>query len=476
MKQIVFYSWQSDLPNSCNRGFIQRALENAASTIAADNSVEIEPVIDRDTQGIPGAPDIASTIFAKITAADIFVADVSIIIKPRKGRSTPNPNVLIELGYAIKTLGQERVILVFNKAFGKIEDLPFDLRTRRLIVYEMTDSVADKAIERKALESQFDIAIRTALKHVPTKDEQSPINLVIDAVENVKSNRALIIRRILGGIFQKIETIQPLKHSEGGTVDGLISAINATQEIVAEFSKMAEVVAMMNDLICATEIHHWFGKIFEKYNLPEDYNGRFSNADFDYFKFIGHELFVTLVAFLLREQRWDILDYILKEPISMKYIKHEYGPGNVYWEYASEHLNLLLDESPKKQRVSIHADILHDRHTSGGLSVILPFEEFAGADFFLFLCGELQSESTTDSFMEWRSWSYIYLKRVPMFIRSAEQISIANHLIKIFKIPNVDEFKVRLKERVPRLRKLFPNHIGMFPIITDKDIERIGSR
>ncbi len=475
MRRVIFYSWQSDLPNPCNRGFIQKGLEDVAASITADDTIAVEPVVDRDTQGIPGAPDIASTIFAKIAVTDVFVADISITSRPRGGRSSPNPNVLIELGYAIKAVGTERVILVFNRAFGKIEELPFDLRMRRLVVYDMAEKAEDRTSERKKLESQLNTAIRTALEHAPIANEEGSLSSVIKAIENVQPSRVVIIRRALGEIFKKIESFQPRKHSEGGTVADLTSAINSTQEVVAEFSKIAENIAVMNDTICALEAYHWFGQIFKNYNLPEGYSGRFSNADFDYFKFIGHELFVTLVAFLLREQRWDILDRILKEPIPMKYVHHEYGPGSVYWEYASEHLSSLLDESPKKQRVSIHADILHDRHTSGGLSAILPFDEFAGADFFLFLYGELQSENAPDSFMEWRPWSYIYLKHIPMFIRNAEQSSMASHLIKIFKVPSIAEFKIRLKERVPRLRKLFRNHIGM-PIVNDKDIERIGSR
>ncbi|MDY6781140.1 MAG: hypothetical protein SW833_01055 [Cyanobacteriota bacterium] len=59
----VFYSWQSDLPNSTNRGFIEKALENAVKLIHNDESIEVEPVIDRDTVGVPGSPDIANTIF-----------------------------------------------------------------------------------------------------------------------------------------------------------------------------------------------------------------------------------------------------------------------------------------------------------------------------------------------------------------------------------------------------------------------------
>jgi hypothetical protein len=79
MLRHIFYSWQSDLPNATNRSFILKALENAAKDIAADETINVEPVIDRDTKGIAGAPDIAKTIFEKIDSADVFVADVSII-------------------------------------------------------------------------------------------------------------------------------------------------------------------------------------------------------------------------------------------------------------------------------------------------------------------------------------------------------------------------------------------------------------
>ena len=115
----VFYSWQSDLPNSTNRGFIEKALNNAAKAIRNDDSIKVELAIDRDTQDVPGSPDIPSAIVEKIEKSQIFVCDVSIINKRSKFRKTPNPNVLFELGYAIKTLGLERIVMVMNTAFGK---------------------------------------------------------------------------------------------------------------------------------------------------------------------------------------------------------------------------------------------------------------------------------------------------------------------------------------------------------------------
>jgi len=173
MKRIVFYSWQSDLPNACNRGFIQTALERAAAAITADDTVAVEPVVDRDTQGVAGAPDIASTIFAKIDAADVFVADITITARPNDGRVAPNPNVLVELGFAFKALGYEKVILVFNRAFGKIEELPFDLRMRRVISYDMPAATDERASERKSLEKVLDQAIRSALEGIPEREGQA---------------------------------------------------------------------------------------------------------------------------------------------------------------------------------------------------------------------------------------------------------------------------------------------------------------
>lgn len=160
MPSTIFYSWQSDLPNSTNRGFIQVALENAAKAIREDDSIQVEPVVDRDTAGVPGSPDIAATIFDKIEKCDAFVCDVSITNTGTGGRPTPNPNVLIELGYAIKKLGWQRIIMVMNTAFGAVPNLPFDLRMKRVLPYDLQNGQQEKASERKRLSATFEQALR----------------------------------------------------------------------------------------------------------------------------------------------------------------------------------------------------------------------------------------------------------------------------------------------------------------------------
>ncbi|WEJ04910.1 hypothetical protein N2A98_22865 [Pseudomonas sp. FJ2-5-13] len=161
MRRVIFYSWQSDLPSRGNRGFINDALERAIRTIAADDDATLEPVLDRDTANLGGTPDIAHSILAKISAADVFVADVS-IINAGSLRPSPNPNILVELGYAAAELGWENIILVQNIAFGGPELLPFDLRGRRVITYSL-DSETAPAEARGLLQGRFEGALRSSL-------------------------------------------------------------------------------------------------------------------------------------------------------------------------------------------------------------------------------------------------------------------------------------------------------------------------
>ena len=107
------HSWQSDREQT--RQTIKQALLQAIQTLNAETPHQ--PLsLDEDTANEPGSPEIASAILDKIAACGIFVADVTPISEPTTSRVTPNPNVLIELGYALGTgLGGARVISVVNR-------------------------------------------------------------------------------------------------------------------------------------------------------------------------------------------------------------------------------------------------------------------------------------------------------------------------------------------------------------------------
>lgn len=136
----VFYSWQSDLAPKVHRRRIRAALDRAANQLEQKG---LPVSVHEATERAAGSPDIAEVIFSKIRNTDVFVADVSPVAKGRKSarsrRPVPNPNVLLETGYAISALGTERVVLVQNLDAGPITALPFDLAGKRLLTYRTND-------------------------------------------------------------------------------------------------------------------------------------------------------------------------------------------------------------------------------------------------------------------------------------------------------------------------------------------------
>ncbi|RUL79927.1 hypothetical protein [Dyella choica] len=170
MAYRIFFSWQSDTPNAIGRSFIQACIEQAIKAIKADASIDLadrDITVDRDTRGVPGSPPIMETIFRKIDEAAVFVADFSYVAHRIDGSRTPNPNVCIEHGYALKSLGWRRVLAVMNTCMGDPgqHELPFDIRhTRRPMLFSCADGA-----NRETREEAKDALTRqliTALKAV----------------------------------------------------------------------------------------------------------------------------------------------------------------------------------------------------------------------------------------------------------------------------------------------------------------------
>jgi len=179
----IFYSWQSDLPNSTNRGFIKKRLDKVVKQLVRSEVIDADRIeVDQDIQGVPGSPDIAKTIFGKIETANIFIADVTPIVEiPTKEgvKSIPNPNVMIELGHALAHLGENRVILVINDAVwnGDNNTLPFDFRFRKISTrYSLEEGVSkeDRNQASVQLEKSLSKAIEIIISSVPVVALEGP--------------------------------------------------------------------------------------------------------------------------------------------------------------------------------------------------------------------------------------------------------------------------------------------------------------
>ncbi len=185
MDVTVFYAWQDDRPGKCNRYLIRDAAKDACKRITEDASNDFNVRLDQDTAGRPGMCDIPNTILEKIRECNVLLADLTFVGKTdpasRRDKQISNPNVLMELGYAVgskaadESDGFERVIGVMNTAYGKPEDQMFDVKRRRPITYKLPET-SDGTTVRQAekslsedLEKALIIIFNEAVK--PGKEE-----------------------------------------------------------------------------------------------------------------------------------------------------------------------------------------------------------------------------------------------------------------------------------------------------------------
>ncbi len=211
MAHHIFFSWQSDTPNAVGRSMIEACLERAIGLLQADAEVDLadrELAMDKDTLHVPGSPAIAETIYGKIDRAAVFLSDLTYVAVRPSGGGIPNPNVLIEHGWALKSLSSRRVISVMNIALGDPDqhELPFDLRhVRRPILYacppdakpEVRKKARDELTKHlvAALKAIFnDEVVREGLRS-PAPDAPHPRD--VELLERVHRQLPLALRQFL---------------------------------------------------------------------------------------------------------------------------------------------------------------------------------------------------------------------------------------------------------------------------------------
>ncbi|MCF8219019.1 MAG: nucleotide-binding protein [Bacteroidales bacterium] len=183
-KVKIFYSWQSNLPRDVNQNAIRFGIKKAITSIEEDNE-GVHIALDEATRGESGSPDIPSTIFDKIRHCDIFLCDITFVDSRSNEKKVrfSNPNVLIELGYAISVLGWERIILVFNKSYGDFQNnLPFDIDKRRINAFTIKDK-NDKS-GKGQLKTDLIKQLELIIKNKPPKN-----NIAFGNIEDVHKKR-----------------------------------------------------------------------------------------------------------------------------------------------------------------------------------------------------------------------------------------------------------------------------------------------
>src|SRR5580704_9240554 len=167
---VVFYAWQSDTLERLNRHLIRFALNLTAKNISDDPTTHVRVRIDADTEDVLGHVPVTDTILKKIAVCDAFVPDLTFVALTEVGKLVPNPNVMLEYGYALRAKSHSVMIPVMNTAYGPAEKLPFDMaHLRHPLQYELpaTATNAERRTARKALTEEFERILRLMIAEAP---------------------------------------------------------------------------------------------------------------------------------------------------------------------------------------------------------------------------------------------------------------------------------------------------------------------
>ena len=104
------------------------------------------------------------------------------------------------------------------------------------------------------------------------------------------------------------------------------------------------------------------------------------------------------------------------------------------------------------KKISIHADILNERHTNGTLGSALPMSLFVETDYLLFLRSVL-CDYTKEN---WVPWSAVYISsQRPQYLVRLVQTKFTLQFLPVLGLKDIETLRVRLAERNHDLRSVF---------------------
>jgi hypothetical protein len=309
----------------------------------------------------------------------------------------------------------------------------------------------------------------------PASGLPAEIVAVRDAVRGHRPDAAPAVRSFMASFINELKAAAPDFSQPGEHDEFLIQALERTKPLCAEFVSVAAAIAEMDNRPAATALYKGFGEILSLYRLDPSVGGSYRDYYFDYYKFLGHELFVTFFAMLIREERWETVADLLGQGIFVANAA-AYRADVMQFDEISQYIWLFEHRSSRLglNRTSLHADILKERHSEGDLAKLIPLGQFMESDYFLALRSVAQGGD--DPFNYWHPWSVLYMPPSgPRFILEAKARKYAERLLGPLGVKDIDGLRRVVGKLTDHLPHLFRGGLWFAPL-SRFDLGEIGSR
>jgi hypothetical protein len=282
------------------------------------------------------------------------------------------------------------------------------------------------------------------------------------AVRSDRKDAAACIGRFWDQMLEVLDPHGPVDrrtmNNRAYGIEDLREGLEQSVGACALFTKLALTVGEIGTDESVKELHRGFGRLAERYFFPTRLGNARTQYLFDFWYFIGHELMVTLFAPLIRRERWGIVQELLETEFFVEN-PTEQKPGMKSYEYFSHCVQFFVDADGRKfddGRVT-HPETLHKRHSEGELGELLPYQDFAEADFLLGLRSAFAGHYAEGHWPNptWYPWGTRYLRHAPKYLFASQRKDYAEKLLGVLGVSSTDEFREKLMTHRLYTNKLF---------------------
>lgn len=203
----------------------------------------------------------------------------------------------------------------------------------------------------------------------------------VDAIRNAKTHRSSATSEYLQRLADGFEALRISAQSGKEFDDQVVESIDAftpyRNEAIELFLTLASHGPTSDEL---RSLHRFFERLFPFMHTPESVS-TYREWDYDNFRFIVHELFLCLIASLLRHERFGAVAQLVRQPYYVG--RHGGEDGAVSFAAFRQYMKSFEYRNGrlKLRRLSLRADLLTKRIESSGLSA----DQIMQADFTLYI-------------------------------------------------------------------------------------------
>ena len=207
--------------------------------------------------------------------------------------------------------------------------------------------------------------------------------------------------------------------------DAIVEQVDKGLHVTARFIEGALLAARYDNDDALRAVYQSFGEAIRLYEPPDEVSQPFYESDFDGFKFLAYEMFLSFMSSLVRYGRWERIGKLLENEI---FVEDEFHSSSYAPFYRVNVPMPSFYERAKRLRLrEPHAvgTIIKQRF-EGELSEYFRFGEIMEADYFLFMRTACHEEDPKSPTHVWWPRTCSFMDFAPSFVKKAESQAFLN--------------------------------------------------